>query len=109
MIKYKLIPNKEGNLSVPDYVSDGGYFSSNGNNDEYLVGMSNDKVLADDAKELPKNVSFMSEEELKTYVEGLDRSKIDMTSESKEVVVMTTEEKTLEADDWLIEKKVKVR
>ena len=108
VIKYKLIPNSDGNLSIPSWVSDGGYFSSNGNNDEWLIGMSNDKVLADDAKELPKDVTFMSEEDLKTYVSGLNMSKMDLSAESVDLTVMTTEEKIGATDSWLVDKEVKI-
>jgi hypothetical protein len=95
ILKYKLVLNSSGNLSVPDYITDGGYFSSNGNNDEWLIGVSN-------ALEVPEGTIEMSIQNLKDYVISLNKNKINM--ETMESVIMTEQEKIDEVNNWINER-----
>jgi hypothetical protein len=91
ILKYKLILNAQNNLSIPEYITDGGYFSSNGNNDEWLVGVSN-------SESVPEGCIELSVSDLVSYVSGLTLNKLD--EESNEYVEMTNEEKEALANSW---------
>lgn len=93
ILKYKLVENAKGDLSVPEYVTDGGYFSSNGNNDEWLVGIANSN---------PEGTVELSVQDLRDYVVSLTMNKMDMAT--MESSAMTEQDKIDAADAWMKER-----
>jgi hypothetical protein len=97
ILKYKLVLNAKNNLSVPDYITDGGYFSSNGNNDEWLIGLSN-------AETAPEGTFEMSYADFITYVKSLTLNKLN--EENLFSIEMTEQEKEDLAKNWMIERNI---